>query len=69
MKITLDNFGDIKKKIARVGISNVHYGIKGNALSFTTKDGNKFELDPIDFKNFDAAELVRPGEKLQKQVS
>ena len=69
MKITFDNFSDIKKKIARVGISKVHYGIKGNALSFTTKDGNKFELDPLDFKDFDAAELVRPGDKLQKQLS
>ena len=47
----------------------MHYGIKGNALSFTTKDGNKFELDPLDFKDFDAAELVRPGDKLQKQLS
>jgi hypothetical protein len=68
MKITLDNFNDIKKKIAKVGIDKVNYGKQGNALSFTMKDGNKFVLNPIDFKNFDAAELVRLGIKLQKPV-
>jgi hypothetical protein len=68
MKITLDNFNDVKKKIAKVGISKVNYGTQGNALSFTMKDGNKFELNPIDFKNFDVAELERLGIKLQKPV-
>lgn len=68
MKITLENFSDIKKKIAKSGIAKVHYGTQGNALSFTTKDGNKYELDPIDFKDFEAAELVRLGIKLQKSV-
>jgi len=68
MKITLENFNDIKKKIAKVGISKVNYGTQGNALSFTMKDGNKFELDSIDFKNFEAAKLVSLGIKLQKPV-
>lgn len=68
MKITLENFSDVKKKIANVGISKVNYGTQGNALSFTTKDGNEFELDPVDFKNFEAAELERLGIKLPKPV-
>ena len=68
MKITLENFSEVKKRIAKVGISKVNYGSQGNALSFTTKDGNVFELDPMDFKDFEAAELISLGIKLQKPV-
>jgi len=68
MKITLENFSDIKRKIAEIGISKVNYGAQGNALSFTMKDGNEFELDPVDFKDFEAADLVRLGVKLYKPV-
>ena len=68
MKITLDNFSEIKKKIAKDGIKKVNYDTKGNAISFTMKDGNEFELDPMDFKDFEAAELVSLGIKLQKPV-
>jgi hypothetical protein len=69
MKITIENFSDVKKKIVKVGIGKVQYGTQGDALSFTTKDGNEFELDPLDFKNFKTAELVRLKLKLQKPAS
>ena len=64
MKITLKNFSDIKKKIAVIGIRKVNYGTLGNALSFTTKDGNEFELDSINFIDLKTAELIRPGRKM-----
>lgn len=63
MKITLKNFSDVKKNIAKDGISKVNYDIRGNALSFTMKDNIEFELDTINFIDFKSAELVRTGKK------
>jgi len=66
MKITLENFSDVKKNIAKDGIKKVNYGTQGNALSFTMKNDKEFELDSINFIDFKSAELVRGGKKLQK---
>ena len=60
MKITLDNFSGIKKRIARYGIKKVNYDAGGNAISFTMKgEDTIFELDSINFKNLKSAELAR----------
>ena len=60
MKITLDNFSGIKKRIARDGIKKVNYDAGGNAISFTMKNEDTvFELDSINFKNLKSAELAR----------
>ena len=65
MKITLDNFSEVKKMIAKDGIKKVNYDTQGNAISFTMKDDKEFELDSINFKDFKAAELVRTLKKPQ----
>jgi hypothetical protein len=64
MEITLENFSDVKKNIAKDGIKKVNYGTQGNALSFTMKDDKEFELDSINFIDFKTAELIRPGRKM-----
>ena len=60
MKITLENFSGIKKRIAKDGIKEVNYDAGGNAISFTMRDDETvFELDSINFKDLKSAELAR----------
>ena len=68
MKITLDNFSEVKRMIAKDGIKKVNYDTRGNAISFTMKDDKEFELDPMDFKSFEAAELLGFRKKLEIPV-
>lgn len=61
MKITLENFKEVRKKASEVGIDKVQYGPNGEALSFTTKDGQQFEFDPSSFEDFKHAGLIKLG--------
>ena len=54
--------------IAKDGIKKVNYDTRGNAISFTMKDDKEFELDPMDFKSFEAAELLGFRKKLEIPV-
>jgi hypothetical protein len=69
MKITLENFSDVKKKIAKNGIKKVKYGKQGNAISFTMKNDIEFELDAKNFKNFKSAKLAGSGKKPKLKAS
>ena len=65
MKITLENFNEVRKKAIEVGIDKVQYGPNGEALSVTMKDGQQFEFDRSTFEDFKRAGLMKLGIRRQ----
>jgi len=65
LRITLENFNEVRKKVLEVRIDKVQYGPRGEAVSFTTKDGHEFEFDPASFEDFKRAGLIKLGRRLR----
>ena len=65
LKITVENFSEVRKKVLEVGIEKVQYGPRGEARSFVTKDGEEFEFDPKSFEEFRRASLLMLGRRSQ----
>jgi len=66
LKITLENFNEVQRKVVEIGIDKVQYGPRGETLSFTTKDGQQFEFDPSTFEDFKRAGLLKLGRRIPK---
>jgi len=58
MKIILENFAEVRKKVIEVGIQEAKYGPKGELHSFTTNDGLEYEFDPTTLEDFKRAGLA-----------
>ena len=66
MKITVKNFDEVRKKVLEVGIDKIEHGPKGEVLSVTTKDGQRFEFDPQSLEEFKRAGLVKLVRRIPK---
>ena len=66
LKVTVENFGEVQKKVREFGIDNVEYGPRGELQEFTTKDGQRFEFSPESFEEFKLAGLLRLGRRITK---
>ena len=65
VKVTVENFPEVRKKVLEVGIEKVQYGPRGEARSFVTKNGEEFEFDPESFEEFKRAGLLMLGRRSQ----
>jgi hypothetical protein len=59
LKVTVENFSEVQKRVREFGIDKVEYGPKGELQAFTTKDGKRFEFPLESFEEFKRAGLLR----------
>jgi len=58
MKLTLQNFAEVRKKVIEHGIQKIDYTPNGQLISFTTGDGLQYEFDPTTLEEFKRAGLA-----------
>lgn len=66
MKVTVENFSEVQKRVDEFGIDNVEYGPRGELQVFRTKDGQRFEFPPESFEEFKLAGILRLGRRTAK---
>jgi hypothetical protein len=59
LKVTVENFSEVQKRVREFGIDKVEYGPKGELQAFTTKDGKWFEFPLESLEEFKSAGLLR----------
>ena len=64
MKITLDNWDEVRNKILKLGIAHAEYDYNKKLHVVITKSGEQFEFSPEAFDQFKNADLLQRGKRI-----
>lgn len=64
MKVTVENWPAVQKKVLEFGIQHVEYNDRGELQFFVTNDGEKYEFPPEAFEQFKKAGLLKIGKRI-----
>jgi len=64
LKVTVENWPALPKKVLEFGIQHVEYNDRGELQFFVTNDGEKFEFSHETFEQFKNAGLLRLGRRV-----
>jgi hypothetical protein len=68
MRITLDNFNEVRQKILESGIDHVEYDSDQKLQFIVLKSGDRFEFTEEAFEQFKKAGLLRRGIRAKKNL-